>query len=54
MSIAALSYSKFEIIQGQWEQSANRKMLFILQVPRVLTLPLRTDCLQSAFWIKDK
>jgi len=57
MLIATKSYSKFEIIQLQKEESVakpnvSRKTLFILEVLRALTLPLFTNCLQSVFSIK--
>jgi len=57
MSIAILSYSKFESIQLQREGSAvksneRRKMLSILYVMIALALPLLTDCLESVLSIK--
>jgi len=56
-AIATLSYSKFEIIPLQQVHSsakpnARRKMFFVLEVPRTLTLPLLADSLQSVSSIK--
>jgi len=57
MLIATLSCSKFEIIPLEQVDSAaksnlRRKMVFILEVLRTLTLPLLTDSLQTVSWIK--
>jgi len=57
MLIATLSCSKFEIIPLEQVDSAaksnlRRKMVFILEVLRALTLPLLTDSLQTVSWIK--
>jgi len=56
MLIATISYCKREIILLQRELSAakskGRKMVFILEVLRILTLPLFTDILQSVSSIK--
>jgi len=57
MLIATLSYSKFEIVPLEQVDSGvtsnvRRKMVFILEVLRTLTLPLLTDSLQTVSWIK--
>ena len=57
MLTATLSYCKREIIPLQWVVSAaipniSRKMVFILEVLRTLTVPLLTDSLQSVLSIK--
>jgi len=54
MLIAALSYSKFESIQLQREESAensneSRKILFILLVLRQLTLPFNLQIACTLF-----
>jgi len=57
MLTATLSYCKREIIPLQSVVSAaipdiSRKMVFILEVLRTLTVPLLTDSLQSVLSIK--
>jgi len=58
MLIASLSYSKLEIIplmqraDSVAKSNISRKMVFILEVLKTLTLPLPTDSLQSVLSIK--
>jgi len=53
MLIATLSYCKLEIIPLQRvDSAASKKMFFIFEVLRTLTLPLLTDSLQSVLSIK--
>ena len=53
MLIATLSYYELEIIPLQRaDLAASRKIFFVLEVLRTLTLPLLTDSLQSVLSIK--